>query len=178
MHLNFTIDFLSCINGCAEWNTNSEYTCFGVVWESGNYGPKGVEGGCQCFYMWGIPVAGESDNVTFSAVLVQDADQVAHSLSPLTKANIAGSSANSTSRATVTVTSTVSSSAGISGGTIGGIVGGILGALIILGLCVFLLMRRKPRQPPNYAINGGVPAIPAPEVAGGRLAEDSPSELP
>lgn len=70
LHLTFTLDFLSCINGCAEWNSNNTEKCIGVAWVSGNYGPDGLSGGCQCYYKWDMPGTGTSDSFISSAKLI------------------------------------------------------------------------------------------------------------
>jgi hypothetical protein len=56
--LNYTLDYRSCIDGCAVWNTNSTEVCVGIGYAPGNYGPSGVQGGSQCFYKWQMPGLG------------------------------------------------------------------------------------------------------------------------
>ena len=55
IHLNFTTEYFSCINGCALWNTHSTNQCVGVTYGPGQYGPDGEGGGSQCYYKWVMP---------------------------------------------------------------------------------------------------------------------------
>jgi hypothetical protein len=70
LYLTFTLDFFSCIDGCAGWNSNNTEKCIGVAWVSGHYGPDGLSGGCQCYYKWDMPGAGAPYNIVSSAKLI------------------------------------------------------------------------------------------------------------
>jgi len=51
LYLNYTLDFLGCIDGCAIWNESPEnWQCVGVDFAPGNYGPDGKHS--QCYYKW------------------------------------------------------------------------------------------------------------------------------
>ena len=52
LQITYTIDFVSCINDCAIWNTQKSQKCMGVGWANGEYGPDGVEGGSGCYFFW------------------------------------------------------------------------------------------------------------------------------
>lgn len=55
--LYFTIvpDFLTCVNGCAEWNQNTSLPqCLGISFALGVYGPEGEGKGSWCMYRWNI----------------------------------------------------------------------------------------------------------------------------
>jgi hypothetical protein len=68
LYLEFTVDFLTCIKGCSDWNTKMTSTCAGVSWEYGTYGPKGSAGGSICYYIWYFHGQGSTPG-TDSAVL-------------------------------------------------------------------------------------------------------------
>ena len=72
-YLSYPSDFYSCINSCADWNTNSTNaeTCVGVSWNGGVYGPEGQAGGSQCFFKFSMPGIGIQDPVPDSARLKQ-----------------------------------------------------------------------------------------------------------
>jgi hypothetical protein len=52
LYLNYTVDFATCIIGCAMWNTQMAGKCAGVSWQYGIYGPLGEAGGSICYYLW------------------------------------------------------------------------------------------------------------------------------
>jgi hypothetical protein len=55
LHFSLASDFVSCINGCAEWNTNSSLPqCIGISFALGIYGPAGQGKGSWCMYRWVI----------------------------------------------------------------------------------------------------------------------------
>ena len=68
LYINYTIDFLSCIDGCATWNAVPGNTpCVGVSYAPGNYGPDISQS--QCYYKWALANE-QSYSLTDSAVLV------------------------------------------------------------------------------------------------------------
>jgi len=55
LFFRYAPDFLSCLDGCAIWNTNASLTqCEGVSFDAQVYGPGGSTGGGWCVYMWGV----------------------------------------------------------------------------------------------------------------------------
>ena len=70
LHMTYTPDFASCMDGCAMWNTQNTQKCVGVHWLGAIYGPAGLSGGRQCYYFWEIDTSyWTPDNNTDSAVL-------------------------------------------------------------------------------------------------------------
>ena len=67
LFLNYTTDFDTCLNGCAEWNMNNTESCVGVSFIEGIFGPRGEAGGSQCFYKWRILWSGSLDTLSDSA---------------------------------------------------------------------------------------------------------------
>src|SRR5271170_5644284 len=45
LQITYTVDFPTCMNDCAQWNTRTSVKCIGVGWRYGIYGPLGVEQG-------------------------------------------------------------------------------------------------------------------------------------
>jgi hypothetical protein len=72
-YLSFQSDFYSCINSCADWNTNTTNSeaCVGVSYNGGVYGPQGQAGGSQCFFKFSMPGLGIQDPVPDCARLKQ-----------------------------------------------------------------------------------------------------------
>jgi hypothetical protein len=49
LYINYTTDFVSCLGGCAEWNTKMSQKCLGVTLAYDQYGPHG---GSECYFFW------------------------------------------------------------------------------------------------------------------------------
>jgi len=53
LHISFTLDFSTCINGCEIWNIDqTQNECVGAQWKNDVYGPAG---GKLCTYLWTMP---------------------------------------------------------------------------------------------------------------------------
>lgn len=68
LHISFTLDFPTCINGCGRWNINRNQTeCVGAQWTNDIYGPTD---GNLCTYLWTMPNTDKFDlNTTNTAQL-------------------------------------------------------------------------------------------------------------
>lgn len=185
LYLTFTLDFLSCMDGCAQWNTNNTETCVGVIWVSGDYGPDGLSGGCQCYYKWDMIGAGYSFNGGYAGQLEKFPEVhrshftltlLIYQITTSTTSSVSTSNATSIPRISSSSTSTLSNSpsSGLSHGVIGGLVGGILGGFALLGVGVALLLVRRhkvsrvPRASEVAYTTLGYPVVDDPP--GGRLA--------
>jgi hypothetical protein len=66
LYVTYTSDFISCINGCSQWNIdNPGLLCMGAVWDSAAYGPDGR----QCFYKWNLTGTGRLIQFRSAAIL-------------------------------------------------------------------------------------------------------------
>jgi hypothetical protein len=52
LSINYTIDFLTCMDQCVAWNVNMAQKCVGVTWAEGQFGPDGAVAGSQCYFYW------------------------------------------------------------------------------------------------------------------------------
>lgn len=71
LQIIYTVDFPSCINGCAAYEK-----CVGVRWVYEQYGPTGVAGGSECFFLWAMPGNGSISVGEDSARLQSDASVI------------------------------------------------------------------------------------------------------
>lgn len=76
LFLNYTHDFISCVNSCAIWNQNPILVkggrCLGIAWADGNFGPLGEAGGSQCYLKWTLQGPGKYSTYIHSARLMDE----------------------------------------------------------------------------------------------------------
>jgi hypothetical protein len=71
MYLLYTVDFVSCMDGCITWNQNNTVQCVGVVWNYGFYGPEGVAGGSSCTLQWNMVLSQGYEQTGFDSAQLQ-----------------------------------------------------------------------------------------------------------
>lgn len=159
MHATFVPDIFACANACAQWNVNGTFKCVGVSWGTGSYGPRGPDGGNQCFLKWsmqGSPTTAPTvDDARLQVVVNSSTSASASASTTSTSTSISTVDQSPTSTAaSSTSTDETPESSSLSKTVIGGIVGGTIGGLalasvIIILVFVFILQKRKTSRESN-----------------------------